>query len=128
MDQPYSRLTGLLAAWLTLGGWLDIAGAHQMREIMRTLHYPDYLLPILGPCKLLAVLALLYPKTRFLREWAYAGITIDALGAFASHCAVHDDLSRAAAPLLMLAIAAGSYFLRPDKLRLTGDRTPSLRH
>jgi hypothetical protein len=99
-----------------------------MREIMRTLHYPDYLLPILGTCKLLAVLALLYPKTRFLREWAHAGITIDALGAFASQCAVHDDLSRAAAPLLMLAIAAGSYFLRPDKLRLTGDRTPSLRH
>jgi uncharacterized membrane protein len=124
----YWILTGLLAAWLTLGGVLDIAGASQMREIMRTLHYPDYLLLILGPGKLLAVLALLYPKTRFLREWAYAGITIDALGAFASHCAVHDDFTRAAEPLLMVAIAGGSYFLRPDQLRLTRGRTPSLLH
>jgi uncharacterized membrane protein len=123
----YWILTGLLAAWLTLGGALDIAGANQMREIMRTLHYPDYMLMILGPCKLLAVLALLYPKTRLLREWAYAGITIDALGAFASHCAVHDRFSHAAAPLLMLAIAAGSYLLRPDKLRLVEMSTPSLR-
>jgi hypothetical protein len=84
---------------------------------MRTLHYPDYMLLILGPCKLLAVAALLYPKTRVLREWAYVGVTIDALGAFASHCAVHDDFAHAAAPLVMLAIAAGSYFLRPDHLR-----------
>ena len=97
-----------------------------MREIMRTLHYPDYMLLILGPCKLLAVLAVLYPKTRFLREWAYAGVTIDALGAFASHSAVH-DFSNAFAPLVMLAIAAGSYVLRPDNLRLTADGTPSLR-
>jgi len=119
----YWILIGLLAAWLTLGGLLDIAGAQQMREIMRTLHYPDYMLLILGPCKLLAVLALLYPKTRLLREWAYAGIAIDALGACASHCAVRDDLFRVAAPLLMLAIAAGSYFLRPDKLRLTAKDT-----
>jgi uncharacterized membrane protein len=113
----YWILTGLLAAWLTLGGVLDIAGVGQVREIMRTLHYPDYMLLILGPCKLLAVLALLYPNTRLLREWAYAGITFDALGAFASHSAVHDDLSRVFAPLLMLALAAGSYLLRPDKLR-----------
>jgi hypothetical protein len=114
----YWLLTSLLAAWLTFGGLLDIAGLQGTRDIMRTLHYPDYMLLILGPAKLLAVLALLYPKTRLLREWAYAGITIDALGAFTSHCAVHDELSRVAAPLLMLAIAAGSYLLRPDAFRL----------
>ena len=45
----YWILTGLLAAWLTLGGVLDIAGVGQVREIMRTLHYPDYMLLILGP-------------------------------------------------------------------------------
>jgi uncharacterized membrane protein len=118
----YWTLTGLLVAWLTAGGLLDIGRAGQMREIMRTLHYPDYMLLILGPCKLLAVMALLYPKTRVLREWAYAGITIDALGAFASHCAVHDTFSSTAAPLLMLAIVAGSYFLRPGNLRFAVKR------
>jgi hypothetical protein len=91
-----------------------------------TLRYPDYLLLILGPCKFLAVPALSYPPTRLLREWAYAGVTFDALGALASRCAVHDDLFCAAASLLMLALAAG-YVLLPDKLRLKGDRTPPLR-
>jgi uncharacterized membrane protein len=80
----YWILTGLLIAWLTLGGVLDIARVNQTREIIRTLHYPDYVLLIVGRCKLLAVVALLYPGTRLLREWAYAGVTFDALGAFAS--------------------------------------------
>jgi hypothetical protein len=114
----YGILTGVLAAWLTLGGILDTARAGPVRDIMKTLGYPDYVLLIFGPAKLLAVLALLYPKTRFLREWAYAGIAIDGLGAFASHCAVHDTLSNIVAPLIYLAVAAGSYALRPDKLRL----------
>jgi hypothetical protein len=58
-----------------LGGVTDIAGLPAAHEIMRTLQYPGYMLLILGPCKLLAVLALLYPKTRLLREWAYAGVS-----------------------------------------------------
>lgn len=115
----YWIVTGVLAAWLTIGGVPDLAQVDKTRAIMRTLHYPDYLLLILGPCKLLAVMALLSPKTRFLREWAYTGITIDALGAFAWHCAVRDTLSNTLSPLAMLGIAAGSYLLRPRRLRLT---------
>lgn len=114
----YWVLTACLATWLLLGGVTDIAGIPAVHEIMLTLHYPDYMLLILGPCKLLAVLALLYPKTRLLREWAYAGVTFDALGAFASHCAVHDTLPHSVAPLIMLAIAACSYAQRPDYMRL----------
>src|SRR5579871_4337488 len=114
----YWIVTGLLAAWLTLGGVLDTARVSATREIMRTLYYPDYMLLILGPAKLLAVLALLYPRTRFLREWAYAGIAIDALGAAISHCAVHDTLPHLLSPLVFLALAAASYLLRPETLRL----------
>ncbi|HLY16129.1 MAG TPA: DoxX family protein [Bryobacteraceae bacterium] len=115
----YRVLTGLLAGWLTLGGVVDTARAGPARAIITSLGYPDYLLLILGPAKLLAVLALLYPKTRFLREWAYAGIAVDGLGAFVSHCAIHDTPANIAAPLVFLALAAGSYALRPDALRLT---------
>ena len=114
----YWCVTGLLAAWLILGGVSDIARVSGAREIMKTLHYPYYLLLILGPSKLLAVLALLYPRTRILREWAYAGVTIDGLGAFVSHCMVHDSVPHAVAPLVFLALAAAGYLLRPDALRL----------
>lgn len=97
---------------------MDTARVSATREIMQTLRYPDYMLLILGPAKLLALLALLYPRTRLLREWAYAGITIDALGAAISHCAVHDTLPHVVSPLVFLALAAASYLLRPDALRL----------
>ena len=98
---------------------MDLALAAPMRAIMRTLHYPEYLLPILGTCKLAAVAALAQREWRLIREWAYTGITINCVGAFASHLMVHDRISSTAAPLVMMAIAAGSYALLPRDLRLS---------
>jgi hypothetical protein len=86
--------------------------------ILQRLGYPAYLAVLPGICKLLAITALLYPRTRFLREWAYAGLTFDLLGALVLHVAVHDPVLTALTPLLVLAFVAGSYLLRPDRLRL----------
>jgi hypothetical protein len=114
----YWILTVLLAAWLVAGGIFDSTHAPAAMTILHKLGYPDYLGSFLGACKLLAVPALLYPPARFLREWAYAGIAFDALGACFSHFAVKDDLGATIAPLLMLALAIGSYLLRPPNYRL----------
>ena len=108
----------LLAAWLLAGGLFDLTHAPAAIAILCKLGYPDYLGSFLGVCKLLAVLALIYPRTRFLREWAYTGIAFDALGAAFSHLAVHHSPGEIAAPLIMLAFAAGSYLLRPVAYRL----------
>ena len=108
----YWIVTALLTLWLALGGWLDLTQAAPMRALMHALHYPDYMLFILGPCKLFAIPALVYPKMDRLREWAYAGITFDTLGAFVSHCFVRDPVSLTISPLVMLMLAAGSYYLR----------------
>jgi hypothetical protein len=115
----YWMLTGLLSAWLALGGILDTLRVPATRQIMATLHYPDYLLLIIGPAKLLAILALLYPRTRVLREWAYAGVAIDGLGAFLSHCAVGDTAAHIGAPLVFLALAAAGYLARPREMFLS---------
>lgn len=114
--------TGLLAAWLIAGGVFDITRAPGALAILRTLGYPEYLGSILGMAKLLAVPALLYAKWPTLREWAYAGVTFDGLGAFFSHLAVRDSLSQAIAPLIFLAFAAISYVLRPAPQQ--SSRTP----
>jgi hypothetical protein len=114
----YWVFTGLLTAWLLLGGVVDSFHGSAPMAILHTLGYPAYLGSILGAGKLLAVLALLYPRTRFLREWAYAGVTFDALGAFFSHVAVRDGAVATFAPLLLLAIAIASYQLRPARWRL----------
>jgi len=108
----------LLTAWLLAGGLFDLSYNPAAVAILHKLGYPDYLGAFLGICKLLAVLALLYPRTRLLREWAYAGIAFDALGAAFSHRMVHDSAGEIAAPLLMLAFAAGSYLLCPAAYRL----------
>ena len=108
----------MLTAWLLVGGVLDSFRGSAPMAILHTLGYPEYLGSIVGAGKLLAVLALLYPRTRFLREWAYAGVTFDALGAFFSHVAVGDGAVAAFAPLLLLAIALLSYQLRPAAWRL----------
>jgi hypothetical protein len=82
------------------------------------LGYPAYLAFILGAWKLLAVAALLHPGTRLVREWAYAGIAFDMFDAFLSHLFLHDPLLVALAPLVVLAFATGSYFLRPQRFML----------
>jgi hypothetical protein len=114
----YWSFTGLLVAWLFAGGVFDVAHAKGAVAILTTLGYPAYVCTILGPCKLLAVAALVFPRTLLLREWAYAGITFDMLGAFFSHLAVKDGLAATIAPLILLSFAAASYLLRPAKFRM----------
>ena len=114
----YWLFTALLAVWLLVGGIFDVFHLPAANAILRALGYPEYLATILGSCKLLAVAALLYPRTRFVREWAYAGITFDALGAFASHLAMKHSIGATIAPLIMLSFAAASYCLRPTAYRL----------
>jgi len=114
----YWVFTGLLAAWLLAGGIFDLKHAPGALAILRTLGYPAYLGFILGVAKLLAIAALLYPRAHLLREWAYAGVTFDALGAFFSHVAVSDTPSATMAPVIFLAFAVASYVCRPSAYRL----------
>ena len=114
----YWICTCLLALWLTPSGVLDLMRVPSVVQILSHLGYPAYLGPVLGVAKLLAMGAIFYPRTRILREWAYAGITIDLVGAFISHCVVHDTIGARITPLAVLALATGSYTLRPERFRL----------
>ena len=114
----YWICTGLMALWLIPSGMLDLLRVPAVLGILQHLGYPAYLASILGAAKLLAMAAIFYPRTRILREWAYAGLTFNLLGAFLSHAAVHDSIPTRMTPLLVLAFVAGSYFLRPDSFRL----------
>lgn len=118
----YWICTILLAMWLSPSGVLDLMRIPGVLKILEHLGYPAYVAFILGACKLLAMAAIFYPRTRLLREWAYAGITFDLLGAFISHTAVHDPVVVRATPLIVLGLAAGSYLLRPDSYRLRSVR------
>lgn len=123
----YWVATGLTALSMGMGGLMDLQRGPEMVAGMAKLGYPAYFLLLLGTWKVLAVPALLAPKLPRLKEWAYAGIAFDLTGAAFSHAAAGDAAGKVITPLVLLAIAAASWALRPDsrKLAAPSDSTPA---
>ena len=115
----YWICTGIICLSQGASGVMDFIGAEPVAEGIAALGYPPYVLYILGFWKLAAVPALLVPGWRLLKEWAYAGLFFDFTGAFASHTLNGDGIELLAPPIILLAILAGSYVLRPASRRLT---------
>ena len=53
-----------------------------------------------------------------LKEWAYAGIAFDFIGAALSHAAMGHPPVKVIGPLVFLGIAAASSALRPESRKL----------
>ena len=77
------------------------------------LGYPLYLLTLLGIWKMLGVAAVLMPKLPLLKEWAYAGFFFVSTGAIYSHLACGDGARELFGPVLLLLLAAVSWYYRP---------------
>jgi hypothetical protein len=113
----YWLTTGLFALALTGSGLADLVLAAPIQEGMVHLGYPAYFPLILGTWKVLGVVALVAPALPRLKEWAYAGFFFALTGAAASHLLAGDGLGGAMAPLVLLAIGAASWALRPEARR-----------
>ena len=107
----YWIITGLTAAFMLMASIPDILQLPQAIAIFTHLGYPTYLLPFLGTAKVLAVVAVLVPGFGRLKEWAYAGLVIDLLGAWYSHISVGDPASVWLFPVIGLSLVAASYSL-----------------
>lgn len=114
----YWVVTGFLGFALLGGGFMNISGAEEVKQSMAHLGYPAFVATILGFWKLSAAVALLLPGLARIKEWAYAGIGFAMTGAFVSHLAAGDAIGQAVPPLFVLALAIGSYVLRPASRRL----------
>ncbi len=77
----YWTVTGLFSALLLLSAIPDILSVPEAKTFMAHLGYPGYILPFLGVAKALGVIAILVPGFPRIKEWAYAGIFFDLLGA-----------------------------------------------
>jgi len=102
----YWIFAGLSWLFLVVFGVLDISHKQTVSETILHLGYPWYFCYLLGAGKLLAAAALIYPKTKLLRDWAYAGITFELISSFVSHWFVGDPWSLRLAPLFVLAIVS----------------------
>jgi hypothetical protein len=77
----YWIITSLMAAFMLLASIPDVLRLPQAVSIFGHLGYPVYLLPFLGTAKTLGIIAVLVPAFQRLKEWAYAGLVFDVIGA-----------------------------------------------
>jgi hypothetical protein len=107
----YWVVTGLMAALMGLSGLPDILMIPEAVAVFRHLGYPDYLLPFIGVAKILGAIVVLQPWYPRLKEWAYAGLAIDVVGALYSHLSVGDPPTAWIPPIVAIGLIFGSYAL-----------------
>ena len=107
----YWLVTIIFVLFMILDGIGGVMRVEAGKESMAHLGYPVYLLTILGIAKLLGAVALLQNKLDTLKEWAYAGFTINLTGATASHIFVGDSVGVIITPVIVSAVMFLSYGL-----------------
>jgi LPXTG-motif cell wall-anchored protein len=107
----YWILTGLMAAFMLMASIPDVLQFPEVVAFFTHLGYPPYLLPFIGTAKILAVLAILFPAFPRLKEWAYAGLVFDLIGALYSHFSVGDSFRDWIFAFIGLLLVGGSYVL-----------------
>jgi hypothetical protein len=115
----YWVTTGILVFCMT-GGIFELLALKTTIDGIMRLGYPSYIIPVLGLGKVLAILAILWPGLPRLKEWAYAGIFFNMVGAIVSHVAHRDPAWTIVVTVTIAAITLASWGLRPRSRRLGG--------
>jgi uncharacterized membrane protein YphA (DoxX/SURF4 family) len=109
----YWIITAILSFCIFSGG---LAQAMQVKGVVqgfKPLGYPNYFISLIGVWKVLGVIAILIPKFKLFKEWAYAGIFFVMSGAVISHIASNDVSIKIIAPILLAVFTVLSWYLRP---------------
>lgn len=77
----YWIFTALFAVFMTFSSLPDAALSKDAITFMAHLGYQPYFVRFIGVAKLLGVIAILVPGYPRIKEWAYAGLFFDLIGA-----------------------------------------------
>jgi uncharacterized membrane protein YphA (DoxX/SURF4 family) len=113
----YWVATVAVAAEMAVGGVWDLLRTDYVRDVIEHLGYPAYLLTIMGLWKIAGAAALLIARFPRLKEWAYAGATVNYASAVASHMIVDGVRRPMIAPLALLGLTIASWALRRAGVR-----------
>ena len=91
---------------------------YTMRITPRT--YPNYIIPFLGVAKVLGAIAILIPGYPRLKEWAYAGLLFDLVGATYSLIMTDGIQPGMAGMLIFLGLFLLSYTWYRKRERMRG--------
>ena len=114
----YWIITGIFSAFMLFSAVPDILVAPDHVAMITGLGYPKYFIPFIGVAKLLGVVAILTPGLKRLKEWAYAGLFFDLLGATYSAIAAYGFQLPVLFMVLPISFLFLSYFLWHKKLEL----------
>ena len=114
----YWIFTGLFAAMMFMSAVPDIfSNPIAVKGMHEGLGYPLYFIPFIGIAKALGVIAILIPGYPRIKEWAYAGLTFDLIGATYSIISSGQPVPNYAFMVLPLALAILSYTFYHKKLK-----------
>lgn len=114
----YWVCTGVTAFVFVSGGAVYVMRVPEAVQGVMNLGFPLHFIVFLGICKLLGGLVVLLPGFPLVKEWAYAGMIFDLVGAAVASAATGIEVRHVWVPLLIAVIVVASWALRPESRRL----------
>jgi uncharacterized membrane protein len=109
----------LLSFGMLGSGLAQLFQAKDMVDLVVPLGYPLYFLYIIGTWKILGVIAILVPRFKLLKEWAYAGFFFLMTGALVSHLASGDyAIKSIIGPIMQTVFIILSWYFRPANRKM----------
>lgn len=117
----YWVFTGLFAAFMAMSAIPDMLSLPvAVKGMHEDLGYPLYFIPFIGVAKLMGVIAILIPGYSRLKEWAYAGLSFDLIGATFSIIATNQGVAAWGFMIVPIGLAICSYTFYYKKQRAAG--------
>jgi uncharacterized membrane protein YphA (DoxX/SURF4 family) len=109
----------ILFALLMLGSGIPdiLSDPIAVKGMHEELGYPLYFLPFIGVAKLLGAIAILIPGFPKIKEWAYAGLFFDLIGAMFSIMAAGKPASDWAPMVFPIALGVTAYGFYRKKIK-----------
>lgn len=121
----YWIVTILFAGWMLFSAIGNVTCNEQAIKFMHDgMGYPIYIIPFLGYAKIAGVIGIVIPGFPRVKEWAYAGLTFDLIGATYSFMALGGAWTDGLV-FMIASIAVGfmSYFLYHKRVELKASET-----
>jgi hypothetical protein len=106
----YWSLHTVFALFMAMDAIAGITYNEEGIKALTQLHYPIYIMPVIGVLKLLGAIVLLVPGPKTLKEWAYAGFTFNFLLAAISWACVKGPAMFVLLPLIVMTVLMTGYY------------------
>jgi len=114
----YWIITVIIAGMMIFSGVVNaLEMADSVKMMTHDLGYPEYIIRFLGVAKILGGITILVPKFPRLKEWAYAGLFFDLLGATYSLACIGATVANLLPMLAFILLLFASYFLHIKRLK-----------